>query len=100
MKCEDTTQTQSSLIFSGLANLLLCSAKEYSLLLWLNKMGRSTMCTELSIWTQEMRNSEVGIIWIDGRVHPRRHYLRYVLCGKPKYDHETNIFATNGEKRT
>jgi len=59
-----------------LANLLLCSAREYSLLFWVNKIGRSTVCTELSIFTQKVRNSELGIIWIDGRVRPGRHYLR------------------------
>ena len=43
------TQTQRALIFSGLANLLLCSAEEYSLLFWMNKMSRSTVCTELTL---------------------------------------------------
>lgn len=66
-------QTQRSLIFSGLANRTITFCERMFASVLVNKMDRTILCTKLSTCTQEMRNSEVGITWIDGRVRPRRY---------------------------
>jgi hypothetical protein len=62
--------------FLRVGQITIMFGEEYTLLFWVNKIDRSTVCKKLSNRTQEMRNSEVEIISIDGRVHPRRHHLR------------------------
>jgi hypothetical protein len=75
MKCEDDTNTEIlNFLRAGQITIKFC--EEYSLLFWVNKMNRTTVCKMLSTRTQEMRSSEVGIIWTDGRVHRIRQHLR------------------------